>query len=80
MASGCPVIVTEEAVAGAVRDWVQTYPAGNAVSLRTKLEETLENRERWEEWAHDGREAARRLTWDRCARATADVYREVLEE
>jgi hypothetical protein len=26
-----------------------------------------------------GLEAARRLTWDHCARATAGVYREVLE-
>jgi glycosyltransferase involved in cell wall biosynthesis len=26
-----------------------------------------------------GKEVARRLSWDRCARATAEVYREVLE-
>jgi glycosyltransferase involved in cell wall biosynthesis len=27
-----------------------------------------------------GLEIARSLTWDRCAQATADVYREVLED
>ena len=27
-----------------------------------------------------GREVAEALTWDRCANATADVYREVLED
>jgi glycosyltransferase involved in cell wall biosynthesis len=79
MASGCPVIVTEEAVAGAVRDWVQTYPAADAVTLRTRLEASL-NDDRREAWANGSRDAARRLTWDRCARATADVYREVLEK
>jgi glycosyltransferase involved in cell wall biosynthesis len=80
MASGCPVIVTHEAVAGAVRDWAQTYPAGDAAALREKLETTLDNVKSREEWADGGRAAARRLTWDTCARATADVYREVLEK
>jgi len=27
-----------------------------------------------------GKAVARELTWDRCARITADVYREVLEQ
>jgi glycosyltransferase involved in cell wall biosynthesis len=80
MASGCPAIVTQEAVAGAVRDWVQTYPAANVPALREKLEATLENGEGRNAWSTSGREAARRLTWDFCARATADVYREVLEK
>lgn len=79
MAAGCPVIVSDEAVAGAVRDWVQTYPAADAVALRTKLEAALGDGER-EQWVNGGRKAARLLTWDRCARATADVYREVLEK
>ncbi len=79
MACGCPVVVCEDAVAGAVRDSVQTYPAGDVAALRAKLEGIVGNAERREEWASGGRQAARRLTWDRCARATADVYREVLE-
>lgn len=80
MASGCPVVVTEEAVAGAVRTWVQTYPAADAGALRAALELTLESGERRAEGVRAAREAARGLTWDHCARATADVYREVLEK
>jgi glycosyltransferase involved in cell wall biosynthesis len=81
MASGCPVIATEEAVAGAVRAWVQTYPAANAAALRVRLEATLDTSAAGrEEWVTGGRDAARRLSWDACARATADVYREVLGE
>lgn len=79
MASGCPVVVTDEAVAGAVRDWVQTYPAADAGALRSTLESTIDDGERQKTSANAAREAARRLTWDRCARATADVYREVLD-
>jgi glycosyltransferase involved in cell wall biosynthesis len=60
---------------------VQTYPAANAAALRVRLEATLDTSAAGrEEWVTGGRDAARRLSWDACARATADVYREVLGE
>jgi hypothetical protein len=43
------------------------------------LEQILTDQGTRERSVNVGVEAAARLTWDRCARATADVYREVLE-
>jgi len=81
MAAGCPVVACEDAVPRVLERAALTFPARDAGALREILvallsgEETLRTRT-----IAGGREAARQLTWDRCAHATAGVYREVLEQ
>lgn len=79
MAMGCPVIASAQAVPGVLAPAAWTFPAGNAAALRAALEELLADEGRRGNFVNLGREIARSLTWDRCARATADVYREVME-
>jgi glycosyltransferase involved in cell wall biosynthesis len=80
MAARCPVVACADATASAVRRWVHVYPAGDAQALRAALEDVVAGNGLREEWINAAREAARDLSWDRCARATADVYREVVLE
>ena len=80
MASGCPVVACKEAVPGPLAAAALTFSAGDATELRMKLEALLGDEVERLRAINLGREVARALTWDRCARATADVYREVLEE
>jgi glycosyltransferase involved in cell wall biosynthesis len=80
MAAGCPVIASSEAVPAPLKRAALTFAAGNVAELRAKLEALSNDEGLRERTINLGREAARELTWDRCARATADVYREVLEK
>jgi glycosyltransferase involved in cell wall biosynthesis len=79
MAAGCPVLACEDSLPGALESAALTFKARDAVGLRTLLEAMLTDQGTRERSVNLGRKAAERLTWDRCARATADVYREVLE-
>jgi glycosyltransferase involved in cell wall biosynthesis len=79
MAMGCPVAASAEAVPGVLAPAAWTFAAGNAAELRATVIELLADEGRRNRFVNVGREIARSLTWDRCARATADVYREVLE-
>lgn len=79
MAAGCPVIACQDAVPEALAEAALTFPARDASALRQVLERTLADEGLRERSLNLGKEVARRLSWDRCARATADVYREVLE-
>jgi glycosyltransferase involved in cell wall biosynthesis len=79
MAMGCPVVAAAEAVPGVLAPAAWTFPAGNAAQLRATVMDLLADEGRRGRFVNLGREIARSLTWDRCARATADVYREVLE-
>jgi glycosyltransferase involved in cell wall biosynthesis len=80
MAVGCPVIACEDAVARVLAPAALTFRARDADDLRATLENLLADEGLRERLSKVGREAAQILTWDRCARATADVYREVLEQ
>lgn len=80
MAAGCPVIGCEDSVPGALRSAALTFKARDVNGLAVLLEGMLSNQVARERSVKLGLEAARRLTWDRCARATADVYREVLDQ
>jgi len=80
MAAGCPVIACRDALPGALGAAAQTYPPRDAGALRTEIERVLADEGLRSRAINSGREVARRLSWDRCARATADVYREVLEQ
>jgi glycosyltransferase involved in cell wall biosynthesis len=78
MAAGCPVIACEDAVPGPLAGAALGFRARDAAGLRTRLEEVLGDDGLRGRTVALGREVARKLTWDRCARATADVYGEVL--
>jgi alpha-1,3-rhamnosyl/mannosyltransferase len=79
MAMGCPVVASATALPGVLAPAAWAFAAGSDAELRAAIESLLENEGRRQQFVKLGREIARSLTWDRCARATADVYREVLE-
>jgi glycosyltransferase involved in cell wall biosynthesis len=80
MAAGCPVIACRDALPRALSEAAQSYPARDASALRVEIERALADEGLRSRAINSGREIARRLSWDHCARATADVYREVLEQ
>jgi glycosyltransferase involved in cell wall biosynthesis len=77
-ASGARVIACADAVPLVLRPYVDVFTARDVVGLRALMTRALDggDEERWRPL----RAAARALTWEACARATAEVYREVLEE
>ncbi len=80
MAAGCPVVACATAVPRPLADAALTFAPGDAGALGIRLRNLVEDEGLRERSINLGREAARRLTWGRCARATADVYHEVLAE
>lgn len=80
MAAGCPVVGSADAVPRALSSAALTFPTRDASALSAMLRRLLDDEGLRARAINQGHEVARRLTWDRCARATADVYSEVLEE
>ena len=80
MAVGCPVVASREAVPRALASAALTFAPSDARELQISLERILSDEALRTRAVALGRAIARDLTWDRCARATADVYRELLEE
>jgi glycosyltransferase involved in cell wall biosynthesis len=80
MAVGCPVVACADAVPGALAAAALTFGPHDVDALRALLERLLGDEGLRARTVNSGAEIARKLTWDRCARATADVYREILEE
>lgn len=80
MAVGCPVLGCEDAIPQALAAAALRFPPHDVVGLRALVERLLSDEGLRGRAIDLGREVARELTWDRCARATADVYREVLEK
>ena len=80
MAVGCPVIACEDAIPGILRPAALTFPARDIATLRAELERVLHDEGLRATLVNEGRVLASKLTWDRCARLTADVYHEVLVE
>jgi glycosyltransferase involved in cell wall biosynthesis len=80
MASGCAVVATEGAVPRALAQAAVTFESTNTGQLRAALERIIAEPEFRARCVRAGRSAAAPLTWDRCARETAAVYSEVLEE
>jgi glycosyltransferase involved in cell wall biosynthesis len=79
MSVGCPVVACESAIPGPLASAAFTFGPHDVGGLRLVLEQLLGDRGLRLRAIEKGRDAAQGLTWDRCARATADVYREVLE-
>jgi len=80
MAAGCPVIACRDAIPRPLAQAALAFPPRNALALRAEIERLLTDQGLRASTIKQGREVAARLTWQRCASATADVYREVLEE
>ncbi len=78
MAAGTPVVVCADAVPAVLEGATLAFPARDARALTERLAAVLEDQGLRARLVNDGQMLARRFTWDRCARATADVYREVL--
>ncbi len=78
MAAGTPVVVSEQAVPRALEPASLTFPAPDASALTERLVRILEDQGLRERLVNEGKMLAQALSWDRCARSTADVYREVL--
>lgn len=76
MARGVPVVCADatalpETAAGAAA----LFTPGDATELAAQLRGVLDDRETW---IARGRERVRELSWERCARLTADVYAELM--
>jgi glycosyltransferase involved in cell wall biosynthesis len=56
---------------------VRYAEAASAESLAAQLRATLDDRERAQGMAAAARDRARRFTWESCAAATLEVYREL---
>jgi glycosyltransferase involved in cell wall biosynthesis len=77
LALGTPVIASNRAVPEVLRNQVTVFAAGDIQGLRYAILTlpALDSQDRIARRAYSAR-----FTWQQCARATADVYREVLEE
>lgn len=80
MTAGCPVVACEDAVPRVLAPAARTFAARDAAALAGELRELLRDESARERIVAAGKDVAGRLGWDRCARETADVYREVLED
>ena len=73
-----PVVASETAVPEVLRPYARTFRAGDAAGLARAIEAVLEGSDR--RVTALGRSVTSTLTWDRCARETAAIYRTVLQE
>lgn len=79
MASGCPVIATTDSIPEPLAPVSLQFAPRDVEGARAQIVRLLDDQALRTSLVERGRAVARSLTWDRCARATADVYREVLE-
>ena len=80
MAAGTPVIACQDAVPRVLESAALLFGPRDASMLLNALVRVLRDEGLRTALVNEGREVARGLTWERCARSTAAVYREVLEE
>lgn len=80
MASGCPVIATDSSTPDAVADVSLHFSVGGAEEAAFHMQRILDDEAFRTELVEKGRKVVATLTWDRTARETADVYREIAEE
>ncbi len=79
MAVGCPVVASADAVPRVLEPAALTFAPDDPGELRAQIEMLLGDAGLRAQFVERGRSLARTLTWDRCARSTADLYHEVLE-
>ncbi|GAC1653140.1 MAG: glycosyltransferase family 1 protein [Vulcanimicrobiaceae bacterium] len=80
MAARTPVVASREAIPRVIEPAALTFAAGNIEALTGCLERVLHDQGLRAALVNEGRALAEGLTWDRCARETAALYREVLSE
>lgn len=80
MSCGAPVIATDESLPGMLRDAALTFPAGSVEGAREAIVRLLDDSNLRNRLIAEGQTRARALTWDLCARRTAQVYRDIFEE
>lgn len=80
MAARTPVIASDSALPSVLQGAALTFRAGDARSASAAMRSVLADQGLREKLVNEGRARAERFTWDRCARETAAVYREVLRE
>jgi glycosyltransferase involved in cell wall biosynthesis len=77
--AGTPVIASDAATPAVLAPYVHRYAAHDVVALRAHLLRAVEQPAAFAAAAESARAATAHLTWERTVRATADVYRELLE-
>jgi glycosyltransferase involved in cell wall biosynthesis len=75
---GVPVVAAETSVPRILAAIASPFPPGDSGALRALLERLIREPEPFEAKARAGAAEARGFTWDRCAAATAAVYREAI--
>jgi glycosyltransferase involved in cell wall biosynthesis len=75
-AVGAAVIACDDAIPSGLRPYAQVFPARDVGALKELMTRAMAAPPS----RADARHYARTLTWDRCAQATAEVYRAVLRE
>jgi len=80
MACGCPVIATDSSIPSILAPVSLQFPAGDAEAARAQIERLLDDDALRATLVERGTTVARTLTWERCARATAQTYRDIFEE
>lgn len=80
MAVGCCVIGSRSACPAVLADAALCFSADDAPELTAFMQRVFRDEGLRGRLVNEGRRIAKSLTWERCARATAAVYREVLEE
>jgi glycosyltransferase involved in cell wall biosynthesis len=76
--AGTPAIASDAATPAVLAPYVNGYAAHDVAALRALLLRAVEDRASFAAEAECARDATAHLTWVRTARATADVYRELL--
>ncbi len=77
--SGCPVIATDESIPEPLSNVSLQFAVGDAEAAAHHMRRVFEDESVRRDLVERGASVVRTLTWDRTARATADVYAEVLE-
>ena len=79
-AARCPVIASSGSIPSVLEAQSLIYPTGGVATLGSLLARVCDDQGLRAQLVNKGYAVARTLTWDRCARTTADCYRELLEE
>lgn len=79
-AARCPVVASSGSIPSVLAGSSLVYPIGDAAALGALLARLCSDQGLRAQLVNNGYAVAKALTWDRCARSTADCYREILEE
>jgi len=80
MAQGCPVVATVTSIPDPVAGAALLFEPRDVEGVRAQVQRLLDDQALRTSLVERGREAVAALSWDRTARETAGVYREIVEE